>query len=213
MFCLSGKSGNLFLGLCSSTLTKSTQWVRVWSCWACNLTHRRVRSVMEGEREETERVLEVSRCAIGCWAVYCYSPLEQSWVWHYLILKLLFCFCFVFHFLHVVTGSQSAFLNALPSFWSFSGLLTLVTFKLSLPLLLFFFTSPLCSALFITYSIPVLVCPCLTCMLKSMMPGLVSLLPTQTERSISLFCLLWFLSLHKLRAFLALPKPEPRKIC
>lgn len=77
----------------------------------------------------------------------------------------------------------------------------------------FFFTSPLCSALFITYSIPVLVCPCLACMLKNMMPGLVSLLPTQTERSISLFCLLRFLSLHKLRVFLAQPKLGPRKIC
>ena len=43
------------------------------------------------------------------------------------------------------------------------------------------------------------------------MPGLVSRLPTQTECNTSLFCLLWFLSLHKLQAFLAQPKPEPQK--
>lgn len=140
MFCHSSTWGRLFWGLCSCTMTKSTRWVRVWSCWACNLTHRRDRSVMEGEREETESVREVSRWAIGCWAVYHHSPPEQSRVWHSLclILKLLFfCFCFSLSPCKCCRRFTVCFLLVEPwiRFCYLSGWLTLVTFKRSHPFL------------------------------------------------------------------------------
>lgn len=67
---IQSQSGYLFLGLCFSVMTKSTRRIRVWSCWACNLTHRRYSSVIEGERGCRERVLMESDRAIGCWVIY-----------------------------------------------------------------------------------------------------------------------------------------------
>lgn len=202
-------------------MTESARWVRVLSCWACNLTHRRDGSVMEGEREETESVC--CRCpaeplAVGLLTATPHTPHRAELDTLCLALKLfLFLFCF-FQLLHVtvVTGSQSAFFNALLSFWSFCWLLarlsdtsldyllttlSLVTFNTPPPtpphplsVLFSYFTTLFSVFHLLDYSCVGL---SLAYMLKNMMLGLVFLLPTQTECSISLFCRVWFLSLRK----------------
>lgn len=124
-------------------MTKSTQWVRVWSCWSCNLTHRKDRSVMEGEREETESVCW--RCpaeplAVGLFS--CYSPLEQSRVWHSLpctkTFSVLFFTCNCCHRFTICSFIPHNLFNSsldclhefLVSLW-----ITDITFTLSFPFL------------------------------------------------------------------------------
>lgn len=133
--CHSSKSCSLFLVFYSFTMTKSTRRVRLWSCWACYLTHRRHKSLMEGEREETESVccaVVLSHLLLGCLLLLC-ARTRPSLTRFASYSDRFLLFCFYFIHVNVVTGWQSAFFYPLPPIWSFSGLLAQVTLKLSLP--------------------------------------------------------------------------------